>query len=102
MVVLTTQARATTWPTLQPTNARCTLCATPTQEMEWKPLDRGSYSVQAPGMTTSVRATKIADVFDYHCDSHLSLSLGGCLFESLATTAARDADEDGEPCSILS
>ena len=65
--------------------------------VDWRPLDRGSYAVQAPGMSAAVRATTAAEVFDDHCDSHLFLSPRGWFFNDLAQLATDgEADLSGD------
>ena len=85
-------------------------------DLEWQPLDLGSYAVRVAGMQEKIRATTAADIFDDHCDSHVFLSPGGWLFEDLVKKAVGDADgqteqvaghywlvepESGGPCELV-
>lgn len=49
-------------------------------EIEWKPLDAGSYSIGLPGRD-AIRVTTDAGVFDFSADSHQLFSPGGEVFE---------------------
>jgi hypothetical protein len=65
-------------------------------EMEWRPLDPGSYAARIPGMVESVRVTSSREVFDEHSESHVLLSPGGKLFDELVEALA---GPDGQPPS---
>ena len=65
-------------------------------DLEWQPLDLGSYAVRVGGMQDKIRATTAADVFDDHCDSHVFLSPGGWLFEDLVKKSVGDTDRQAE------
>ena len=64
------------------------------QQMEWKPLDAGSYAITLPGMAAAVRATTSDEVFDDHFESHQFLSPGGPLFEQLKNSQNVTHDEN--------
>lgn len=50
-------------------------------EIEWRPLDAGSYGIGLPG-GDSIRVTTDAKVFDFSADSHQLFSPGGEVFDS--------------------
>jgi hypothetical protein len=49
-------------------------------EIEWRPLDAGSYGIGLPGKA-SIRVTTDAKVFDFSADSHQLFSSGGEVFD---------------------
>lgn len=53
-------------------------------EVEWAPLDPGSFALRLPGMAQKVRMTTRAEVFDDHFESHDLFSPGAHLFERIA------------------
>jgi hypothetical protein len=63
-------------------------------ELDWRPLDPGTYAAHLPGMAEPVRATTSAEVFDDHCESHVLLSPGGEMFDGLVEGMTR---ADGQP-----
>jgi superfamily II DNA or RNA helicase len=52
-------------------------------QVEWVPMDAGSYSLQMPGMPQAVRVTLRAETFDDQFESHEFLGPGNALFERL-------------------
>jgi hypothetical protein len=50
-------------------------------EIDWRPLDAGSYGIGLPG-GGSIRVTTDARVFDFSADSHQLFSPGGEVFDS--------------------
>jgi len=50
-------------------------------EVDWRPLDAGSYSIGLPG-GEAIRVTTDAEVFDFSADSHQLFSPGGEVFDS--------------------
>jgi len=61
-------------------------------QVDWAPMDAGSYSLQMPGMPKAVRVTLRPDTFDDQFESHEFLGPGNVLFERLVREVA-----DGEP-----
>jgi hypothetical protein len=59
-------------------------------EIEWRPLDAGSYGIGLPG-GGSVRVTTDAKVFDFSADSHQLFSPGGEVFDSFCVEPAPEA-----------
>ncbi len=62
--------------------------ARPTQ-VDWRPLDAGSYGVGLPGGET-VRVTTDAKVFDFSGDSHQLFSPGGEVFDAFSVETPTD------------
>ena len=60
-------------------------------QVDWAPMDAGSYSLQMPGMPKAVRVTLRPDTFDDQFESHEFLGPGNMLFERLVRETA-----DGE------
>ena len=60
-------------------------------QVDWAPMDAGSYSLQMPGMPKAVRVTLRPDTFDDQFESHEFLGPGNVLFERLVRETA-----DGE------
>ena len=57
-------------------------------QVEWKPLDSGSYSFSMPGFPSAVRVTTRAETFDDHFESHEFLGPGNCIYEKLVNELA--------------
>jgi hypothetical protein len=62
-------------------------------DMEWRPLDAGSYAARLPGMPNEVRVTTHGEVFDDHGESHVLLSPGGSIFDGIVEEMARDTGQ---------
>lgn len=65
-------------------------------QVEWVPMDPGSYSLKMPGMPQAVRVTLRAETFDDQFESHEFLAPGNALFERLVRDMA-----DGAPSSVV-
>jgi SNF2 family DNA or RNA helicase len=61
-------------------------------EIDWRPLDAGSYGIGLPG-GEPVRVTTDAKVFDFSGDSHQLFSPGGEVFGRFGVGSAADAEE---------
>jgi hypothetical protein len=59
-------------------------------EIEWQPLDAGSYRIGLPG-SEPIRVTTDAKVFDFSADNHQLFSPGGEVFDSFCVEPAPDA-----------
>ncbi len=59
-------------------------------EIEWRPLDAGSYSIGLPG-GAPIRVTTDAQVFDFSADGHQLFSPGGDVFDSFCVEPAPEA-----------
>jgi superfamily II DNA or RNA helicase len=57
-------------------------------QVEWVPMDTGSYSLRLPGMPQAVRVTLRGDTFDDQFESHEFLGPGNRLFDQLVLEAA--------------
>jgi SNF2 family DNA or RNA helicase len=68
-------------------------------EIDWRPLDAGSYGIAVPG-GEPVRVTTDAKVFDFSGDSHQLFSPGGAVFGRFSVESAADA-EDGRGIAWL-
>lgn len=68
-------------------------------EIEWRPLDAGSYGIGLPG-GASIRVTTDAKVFDFSADSHQLFSPGGEVF-GLFHVDSMPASADGKGIAWL-
>jgi hypothetical protein len=59
-------------------------------EIDFRPLDAGSYGIGLPG-SDSIRVTTDASVFDFSSDSHQLFSPGGEVFESFSVQPSSEA-----------
>jgi hypothetical protein len=67
-------------------------------QVEWVPMDSGSYSIRLPGMPQAVRVTLRPDTFDDQFESHEFLGPGNALFERIVKEAA--SAEPTTACSL--
>lgn len=63
-------------------------------QVEWKPLDSGSYSFSMPGFPSAVRVTTRAETFDDHFESHEFLGPGNRIYDQLVSDMS---DQPGDP-----
>lgn len=61
-------------------------------EVDWRPLDAGSYGIGLPG-GASIRVTTDAEVFDFSADSHQLFSPGGEVFDSFLVDSTPEASD---------
>jgi len=57
-------------------------------QMDWRPLDAGSYALSIPGFAEPVRVTTRAEIFDDHFESHAFLGPGNPIYERLVVELA--------------
>jgi hypothetical protein len=62
-------------------------------EIDWKPLDAGSYSIGLPG-GDAIRVTTDAGVFDFSADSHQLFSPGGEVFDLFSLESSPEPTAD--------